>query len=259
MWSSRGTPVDTARAPSPPRLRGGEGRGEGGCLPRSSNPWREFATPHPYGPSPNPAPASPGEGARLRKSAAGLPRRTLLLALPAALAACGFRPLYGESSGAGALLGNVRVRLQGDGELPFRLREALIENLRPASAAAPLVLEVAARITRDGLLIEDDDEVTRFNLFLRANWAIRRAGEGRETLVLPDDAPGLPGDPPPPVLADRPPLASGEARSIAAYNATASQYATLVSQREVQARAAREVADKIVRRLAAAYEPGWIA
>jgi len=126
-------------------------------------------------------------------------RRLLVLSL-ASLGGCGFRPLYGggTESGPGAILGKVRV-IAGRGELPFRLREALIENLRPAQADAPLTLTVKAKVTRDGLLIEDDDEITRFNLTLEADYAL------------------------------------------------------------VQARAAEDVADKMTRRLAAAYDPSWLA
>lgn len=161
-------------------------------------------------------------------------RRTLVLSM-LALGGCGFRPLYGggTTGGPGQMLGNVRINA-GRGELPFRLREALIENLRPAAASAPLVLTVEADVTRDGLLIEDDDQITRYNLTLDVDYTLRRAG----THAL---------------------LHTGEARSIAAYNATASQYATLVSEREVQARAAEDVAEKIARRLAAAYDPAWLA
>jgi len=160
-------------------------------------------------------------------------RRTLVLSV-LALGGCGFRPLYGggTTGGPGQMLGKVRIET-GRGELPFRLREALIENLRPSTAAAPLVLTVEADVTRDGLLIEDDDQITRYNLTLDVDYTLRRAG-----------APA--------------PLHTGEARSIAAYNATASQYATLVSEREVQARAAEDVAEKITRRLAAAFDPAWL-
>lgn len=171
---------------------------------------------------------------RYAGEALGIPRRSLLLTL-LTLPACGFRPLYGggTGSGAGSLLGKVRI-VAGKGELPFRLREALIENLRPAPAGAPLTLTISAKVTRDGLLIEDDDEITRYNLTLDVDYALRRAGNPAA-------------------------LYENKARSIAAYNATASQYATLVSEREVQARAAEDVADKITRRLAAAYDPAWLA
>lgn len=161
-------------------------------------------------------------------------RRLLLLSL-ASLGGCGFRPLYGGGTGGGpgSLLGKVRI-IAGRGELPFRLREALIKNMRPAPANAPLTLTVNAKVTRDGLLIEDDDEITRFNLTLDVDYTLRKAGQPAA-------------------------LYSNDARSIAAFNATDSQYATLVSEREVQARAADDVADKIARRLAAAYDPTWLA
>lgn len=160
-------------------------------------------------------------------------RRLLLLSF-ASFGGCGFRPLYGGGTGAGpgSLLGKVRI-VAGRGELPFRLREALIKNMRPASASAPLTLTVEAKVTRDGLLIEDDDEITRFNLTLNVDYTLRKAGQ--------------------PAV-----LYQNDARSIAAFNATDSQYATLVSEREVQARAADDVADKITRRLAAAYDPAWL-
>ena len=161
-------------------------------------------------------------------------RRLLLLSL-ASLGGCGFRPLYGggTGSGPGTLLGKVRI-VADKGELPFRLREALIENLRPASTNAPLALTVEAKVTRDGLLIEDDDDITRFNLTLNVEYTLRRVGQ-----------PSV--------------LHRNSARSIAAFNATASQFATLASEREVQARAAEDVAEKITRRLAAAYDPAWLA
>lgn len=161
-------------------------------------------------------------------------RRLLLLSL-ASLGGCGFRPLYGggTSGGPGSLLGKVRI-IAGRGELPFRLREALIKNMRPAPANAPLTLTVNAQVTRDGLLIEDDDEITRFNLTLNVDYTLRKAGKAAT-------------------------LYRDTARSIAAFNATESQFATLVSEREVQARAADDVADKITRRIAAAYDPAWLA
>lgn len=167
-------------------------------------------------------------------SSSKLNRRSTLIGL-AALGGCGFRPLYGggTGSGPGTLLGNVRI-IAGRGELSFRLREALIENLRPTSGSAPLTLTVDPKVTRDGLLIEEDDEITRYNLTLDVTYLLRRAGD---TSVLFQD----------------------KARTIAAFNATASQFATLVSEREVQARAVEDIADKISRRLAAAYDPAWLA
>ena len=153
-----------------------------------------------------------------------------------ALGGCGFRPLYGggTTSGPGRLIGAIRVERES-GELGFRVHESLIEHLRPATANAPLRLVTRTRLERDGLAIQDDDEVTRFNLRVFSRYSLRRIG------AAPSAAP----------------LAEGEVRSIAAYNATSSQYATLVAERQVLDRTAEEIADKITKRLAVAYDPAW--
>jgi len=162
-------------------------------------------------------------------------RRTLLLGA-LALGGCGFRPLYGggATGGPGQLFESVRV-VREPGELGFRLHESLVERLRPALGTPPLVLTTDTTLQRSGLAIEDDDEVTRYNLRLTTRFTLRRTGAERGT----------------------PPLTEGTVRTIAAYNATAAQYATLVAERQVLRRAARETADKIVKRLAVTYDPAW--
>lgn len=168
----------------------------------------------------------------------GRGRRTMMLGALAALGGCGFRPLYGGGSntGAGRLFESVRVERE-PGEAGFRLHESLVERLRPVAGTAPMVLVTKTRLIRDQLAIEEDDQVTRFNLRVITSYTLRRAGAG------PSDTP----------------LTTGEVRSIAAYNATASQYATLVSERQSVRRASEEIADKIVKRLALAYDPAWEA
>ncbi len=163
-------------------------------------------------------------------------RRFLLMGGALALGGCGFRPLYGggTGSGPGQLLQSVQVERES-GELGFRVHESLIERLRPAAGDSPLRLITRTRLTRDSIAIEEDDQVTRFNLRVFTRYTLQRAG------AAPSAAP----------------LAEGEVRSIAAYNATSSQYATLVAERQVLRRTADEIADKIVRRLAVAYDPAW--
>lgn len=161
-------------------------------------------------------------------------RRTIILG-GLAVGGCGFKPVYGggSSSGPGRLLQSVKVRAE-QGEVGFRLQEALIERLRPARADAPLVLVTQTRVTRDGVAIEEDDQITRFNLRLMTRYTLRRKGDAPSSV-----------------------LSEGQVRSIAAYNATPSQYATLVAERQVFRRASNEIADKIVKRLAVAYDPAW--
>lgn len=172
-----------------------------------------------------------------RSDAVTATRRALLLGL-FALGGCGFRPLYGggiDGQGPGALFGAVRVETE-QGELGFRLRDALIKSLRPANSGAPLLLNVQTAIARDGVVIQEDDEITRFNLRLQSKYTLTRtdAPEGTK------------------------PLFSGTARTIAAYNATTSQYATLVAEREVLRRGVEDIADKIAKKLAASYDPAWL-
>jgi len=152
------------------------------------------------------------------------------------LGGCGFRPLYGGGgdAGAGRLFESVRVERE-QGEAGFRLHESLVRRLRPTTGAAPLVLTTQTRLIRNSLAIEEDDQITRFNLTVITRYTLRRPG-------------GAPS---------ATPLATGEVRSIAAYNATASQYATLVAERQSVRRATEEIADKIVKRLALAYDPAW--
>jgi len=158
------------------------------------------------------------------------------LALGGPLGGCGFRPLYGGGAGTGPgrLFQSVRVERES-GELGFRLHESLVERLRPVAGAPAFALTTRTELQRSGLAIEDDDQVTRYNIRLITTYTLRRVG------AVPSAAP----------------LATGKVRSIAAYNATPSQYATLVSERQVLKRAATEVADKIVQRLAVAYDPAW--
>ena len=158
------------------------------------------------------------------------------LALGGTLGGCGFRPLYGggAASGPGQLFQSVRIERES-GELGFRLHESLVERLRPVAGTAPFVLTTRTTLLRSQIAIEEDDQITRYNLRLITRYTLRRAGAGRS------DAP----------------LATGEVRSIAAYNATASQYATMTSEQQVLRRAADETADKIVKRLAVAYDPTW--
>ena len=163
-------------------------------------------------------------------------RRLLLVGGALALGGCGFRPLYGggADAGPGRLLQSVRIERES-GELGFRVHESLIERLRPATANPPLSLVTRTRIDRDGVAIQDDDQITRYNLRVFTRYELRRTG----------------------ATSTAAPLAEGEVRSIAAYNATSSQYATLVAERQVLRRTADEIADKIMKRLAVAYDPAW--
>ncbi|WP_018631415.1 LPS assembly lipoprotein LptE [Neomegalonema perideroedes] len=153
----------------------------------------------------------------------------------ALLAGCGgpggFRPLYGSGAGAGgSLMNQVRLAPAARGDLPDRLNRALARSFGAPFPEAPLLLETTPAAVRRGLAVGQDDAVTRYNLDLVVSYRLKRG----EAL-----------------------LASGEVETIAAVNAVASQYATLVSERESLGRAAEDAADKIFKRLAVEAQPEW--
>jgi LPS-assembly lipoprotein len=155
------------------------------------------------------------------------PRRAVLVFGLAALAGCGFRPLYGEGSPAAEMLGRVAVEpLEGDAG--FALRQRLVERLGPATAPTHR-LEVDLDLEQEGVALTQEDVTTRFNVVGTAAFRL-----------LP--------------LAGGPPAAEGEVRSVTGYSApaarTSAAYATLVAEEDAEARLARTLADQIVQRLA---------
>lgn len=165
-------------------------------------------------------------------------RRGLLAVVGAlALAGCGgaggFRPLYGAHSGSGgSLMNQVRLAPAARGDLPDRLNRALARSFGAPLPGAPLLLTASASAVRRGLAVGQDDAVTRYNLDLTVKYTLTRG-----------DAV----------------LFSDQVETIAAVNAVASQYATLVSERESLGRAAEDAADKILKRLAVEAKPEWTA
>ena len=149
------------------------------------------------------------------------------------LGACGFRPLYGERSHApavGAQLAAVEIAPIDD-RLGQMVRNHLLDAMNPKGVSqAPLYrLQVALSPTRENLAFREDEVTTRVNLRVSASYVLR------------------------PARADEV-LTQGSARVIASYNVTRQEYATLVADRDAQARAAREIADDIVSRLAVWFE-----
>lgn len=160
----------------------------------------------------------------------------LLCALALGVAACGFRPLYGERAHgprvqeqlAAVYIAPIEDRL---GQI---VRNHLLDAMNPKGAPRqPLYrLDVVVTLFRENLAFREDNVATRVNLRVTASYTLRP--------VHGDDV-----------------LTQGGARVIASYNITREEYATLVADRDAQARAAREIADEIVSRLAAWFDrPG---
>ncbi|MBT4710905.1 MAG: hypothetical protein HOB82_05195 [Alphaproteobacteria bacterium] len=147
------------------------------------------------------------------------------------IAACGFQPLYGSGQGVvgGAVaddLADVRITTIPDrvGQI---VRNDLLDRLNPFGEpnAPRFSLAVELEEGKEGLAIQIDDTVTRFNLTLTANYALTDA-----------------------VTAEI--LTTGSVRATAAYNVLRSDFANVIAERDAQQRAAREISDELKTRLA---------
>jgi len=162
-------------------------------------------------------------------------RRRLALPLAAAvvaaaLAGCGFRPLYGEPAGAEAGVPAAFTEVQV-AVIPDRngqiLRNELIRRLNPSGRPVEpaFVLSVVLTETVQDLGIRADDTATRANLIFSAAYRLTDATDGE--LVT-----------------------GGRSTAITSYNILIDEYATLVSATDARERALRELSDMIRLRLA---------
>ena len=147
----------------------------------------------------------------------------------ATTSACGFSPLYGQTSASAAPVVNDSFRQIIIRPLPDRqgqkLRQVLREQLQPRGMAqAPaydLEVQLANRIEEIG--VRRDATSSRANYILTANFYLNH---GAERLV-----------------ADR-------VQAIVSYNILDEQYATVASQADAENRAIRRVGEEIRTRLA---------
>lgn len=154
-------------------------------------------------------------------------RRALVLGAPALLlgGCTPFVPAYGPSGGAAGLRGAVRAD-DPDTEVGFHFVDRLEERLGRPAPGAPWALSYAFGFEQAALAIDGSNNITRFNLEGRVDWAL--------------GAPGAPA-----------PRLSGTERDFTAYSATGSTISTLASQRDAERRLAILLADSVVARLLA--------
>ena len=147
------------------------------------------------------------------------------------MAGCGFRPLYGANPGAAGAgvtdsLASIAI-LQGDGRVDQIVYGDLLDRLTPFGTPREPRYELRISLTelREGVALERDAAVTRFNLTLEAAYVLRDAST-RQTLT------------------------TGTVRAIAAYNVLLSEFANVAAARDAQERAAQVAAGEIETRLA---------
>lgn len=155
-------------------------------------------------------------------------RRTLL-ALPLALAACGFTPVYGPAGTGSRLRGQVLVQ-EPSTQAGYLLTRHLETRLGRSSGAARYVLDLAIDINEDGLAINAAGDITRFNLTGRVEFALRDTNDGNV-------------------------VTSGKVENFTAYSATGTTVATLAAERDAVERLMVIVGDQITARLFAADLP----
>ena len=143
------------------------------------------------------------------------------------LAGCNMRPLHGGAGGAVLRqdLAGIEVKPMKE-EIGQAFRNNLIDDLNPGGISAPIeyVLDVDTNVARNSLLIQLNDEVTRYNLSFAANFVLRRKVD--DVVVY-----------------------RSAVRRAASYNVRREPFATRVAADDAERRAAREVSREIASRL----------
>jgi LPS-assembly lipoprotein len=158
----------------------------------------------------------------------------LVLILALTLAACGYRPLYGERGPNNASvvdeLALVRIESIPD-RIGQQMYNMLRERLNPYGKPADpkYVLSVTLLEKRDRLFFEKDETATRANLTLKANFTLRRISDG----VV---------------------VATGLSRAVSSYDILGAgfEYASVVSEEDARVRGAQALTEDIRTRLALA-------
>ncbi|THH36623.1 hypothetical protein E4Z66_06640 [Aliishimia ponticola] len=154
--------------------------------------------------------------------------RRLFLIAPLALAACGFTPVYGPGGTGTKLRDNVLVAAPKDRNGYLLVRQIEERLGRPSSPAYNLSLTLQTET--QGLGIDEDGNIDRYNLIGAAGYVLSDAATGRE-------------------------VSSGTVNSFTGYSATGSTVETLASERDAYERLMVILGDQIVTRLLSAQLP----
>lgn len=151
-------------------------------------------------------------------------RRGALAAGLAALAGCGFSPVYGPGGEARTLRGAI-LAAEPNTDITFAFVRRFEERLGLPDAPE-YALAYTLNTTQVALAIDGSNNITRFNIEGALDWALSPVGS--DTPVL-----------------------SGRETGFTAYSATGSTISTLESERDAQRRLAFILADAVVVRLLA--------
>ena len=144
----------------------------------------------------------------------------------AALAGCGFHPLYGSGSSSGALQGTfsqVYVDPVYDTSVAntgYDLRNRVIDTLGATSGGALYHLKLTLSSTSQGIALQNDASITRYNDTLTVTYSLVDAATGKE-------------------------VTKGTETGLSAYNVVQSPYATLIAQQDSDRRVVEDIAERI--------------
>ncbi len=158
--------------------------------------------------------------------------RFAVVACAIVLAACGFHPLYGGAPGEIRRLELSEVQITPiQSRLGVIMRNALIDRLTPDGEPAypQYRLDVGLTEFREGVAIQQDASITRYNYQLTGNFKLVDLGSNKVVY-------------------------EGQARSMSAYNVVDSPYATLTAERDAETRTATDVAAQMELGLAGYFE-----
>jgi LPS-assembly lipoprotein len=154
------------------------------------------------------------------------------LVLAAALAGCGFRPLYGtrgSDPGAAAELRAIAIP-EPKSRLEQLIRNDLLSTMRPAGQASAdkYTLNLQIQNFEQDAIVNTDSRVERKSVNVRVSFNLLEKSSGRQ-------------------------LYAGKTFSLVSYDRTGQGFADLQAQTNAVERAAREIATDIQTRLAAHF------
>jgi len=153
--------------------------------------------------------------------------RRAILCLPAALAACGFTPVYGPEGTATELRGRVLIDEPTDKDSFLLVRD--LEQILGRTKAPVYRLSLILLTVTQGQAITAEGDITRFSIVGEVAYILRKA----DTDAI---------------------IASGELDNFTGYSATGSTVETLASERDAYERLMKTLAEQIATRLYATVQ-----
>ncbi len=148
------------------------------------------------------------------------------------LTACGFRPLYGGGPNSPRRLELSQIEITPiNSKLGVDLRNELIDRLTPDGEPTypQYRLDLVLHEYREGLGIQKDTSVTRWNYQLSADYRLLDLGTGKV-------------------------ITRGTASTMASYSVVDSQFATLTAENDAKQRASVDLGDQLELRLALFFQ-----